>query len=97
MAELEGTAVALAAVQASMKAVNSLSWVYDSFDNSNYDGSFDKTKWGDSGDHKRYIVQQNGSLTVAHVVNSETKTALYSLEYDRFMLSTPIFFEARRC
>jgi hypothetical protein len=95
MVELESTAVALATVQASVKPVSSLSWTYDSFDNSSYDGSFDKTKWGDEGEHKHYIAQQHGSVTAAHVVTTYTKTSLYALGYNEFMLSTPVFFEAR--
>ena len=68
--------------------------MYDDFDNAQYNGSYDKLKWGYwTSDGEAPFVQKNGELFVNMGKNNDIDINLKS--YDRVTLKKPTFIEAR--
>jgi hypothetical protein len=71
--------------------------VYDSFDKSTYDGSYDQSKWEICGsDPGSKVIQENGILSMTHAGSSTglKATSLCALKYQGVKISVPTYFEA---
>jgi hypothetical protein len=68
--------------------------VYDDFNNSAYDGSFDQNLWLQYFGVRDDMVQQDGILDVTKRSNQEGWTELKARNYDHVQIATPTYFEA---
>jgi len=79
----------------SIPAPESSDFIYDNFDNSAYDGSFNKQLWILTNESVGQAVQDNGILEFSYNGVSERGTGLVTNKYNYFTPEEPVFFEAQ--
>lgn len=79
----------------SIPAPKSSDFIYDNFNNSAYDGSFNKQLWILTNESAGQAVQANGILEFSYSGVSERGIGLVTNKYNYFIPEEPVFFEAQ--
>jgi len=70
-------------------------FIYDNFDNSAYNGSFNKKLWISTNESIGQKIQDNGVLKLSYNEASENGMGLVASKYSYVRLEKPTFFEAK--
>jgi len=70
-------------------------FIYDDFDNSAYNNSFNKYLWISTSESVGQKIQSNGVLRLSYDKTSENGAGLVASKYNHVALEAPTFFEAK--